>query len=363
MSEEAVGVIENGSVASSGLTWRDLLNAVQQSESLQKTITSFKNKLQSLNKDVSNMEQALSFFLEDSINLSRFLKGCKYDLDKCIKKMRKTLEFYLDYPTWIFDMIPLNINERVDGDEMNTSMSESDNVFTGIGGDGNTDSDNTGTYIGSTSQRYGQLLQQCDLYDKIKGLDSLIFQMQYVDHNNNILYIFKIKRYLDFISSLPSDQANECYHEQLLLRLNLWFFHQISFDSRVQEHGAVLIGSFGELSMWDSMKIPQIAPLQERKSMFLFLQNCIPLRVGGFWIFEEPFYVRWLFSIISLVMKDKFKSRFHLCGSDYSTFCEYLGQKDERPLTRDDLPICLGGQQIDATIDVVETYLKHIASL
>jgi hypothetical protein len=186
-----------------------------------------------------------------------------------------------------------------------------------------------------------------------------------VDAEKHTIFMIKIKRYLDFMDTLPSDQANACYQEQFLLRLNLWFFHQISFDPFIQVHGIMLVGSFADLTMWDStMKLPNIAPLQERKSMFLFLQNCIPLRVGGFWIFEEPFYVRWLFSIISLVMKEKFRERFHICGSDYSAFCQYLGSSSSsETLTRDRLPVCLGGTESASTIDVLEYFCRQFAQL
>lgn len=320
-----------------------LQSEITQNAKLQHAITHLREKLRAYDPSFIPEQQrnktydqdshfgsdALQFFLNDRVNLVRYLRGCKYNIPKCLKKLKNTLKFYVDHPQWIYDMVPVHCGwpwKEVNDDGDKGITTEQNAV---------------------KNHPYKDMIKKCDIYDKLSHLSDFLFRLNLVDEEKRTLCVVNIKKFLDFTASLSanSDFNND---EQLLLRLNLWFFHQISFDPMVQLYGFVLIGTFADLTMWQRMTLPNIAPLHERKSMFLFLQDCLPLRVGGFWIFEEPFYVRWLFGIISLVMKDKFKERFHLCGNDYNKLHEYLKLENGQEI----LPICLGGQSRN-NIDIV----------
>lgn len=46
------------------------------------------------------------------------------------------------------------------------------------------------------------------------------------------------------------------------------------------------------------------------------------LRLTGAFMFDQPFYMTWLWPIVRIFLSEKLRSRFHLCGSDYDKIKE-----------------------------------------
>jgi hypothetical protein len=141
-------------------TWTDLHVEAMKAEHLQTTVTNLRKKLREYDRTSSPTEEndnyfgadALNFFLNDECNLTRYLLGCKHDLHKCIKKMNKTLKFYLDYPSWVYDMIPIIVKSTT-----TTAIEQGSSANEEASGDPN------------HAHPYKVLLEKCDLYDKLQA--------------------------------------------------------------------------------------------------------------------------------------------------------------------------------------------------
>lgn len=104
---------------------------------------------------------------------------------------------------------------------------------------------------------------------------------------------------------------------RLLLQTNFWLFENFSQIPRVQVCGIVVINSFNGLSFRDQMAMSSMAPIMDQLATFQHFQ-ILSLRLKGAYILEEPAFMSWLWFFIRPFMNEKIKSRFHLCGSDYS---------------------------------------------
>lgn len=132
-----------------------------------------------------------------------------------------------------------------------------------------------------------------------------------------------------------------------LSRFNIWFFNKLKFNIDIQIYGMCLIGYFTGLTFWETTLLPKIAPLNERKQVFKYIQNCCAFRFKGAYMFDEPFYLRWIFNIIYPFMSVKMTSRFHLCSNNYCRLDEII---DDKKL----LPVALGGTYIIENFDWVK---------
>lgn len=125
-----------------------------------------------------------------------------------------------------------------------------------------------------------------------------------------------------------------------LTKFRMWLFEQLSFDPYAQLRGVVLIMSFQNMTFWESTKFSRLATTMQHVESIRFASSCVGLRLKSIMLFEEPFFFSLIWSVASLVLSEKVKSRFQICGNNYS----FLG-KNIPDISI--LPACLGGQASD----------------
>jgi hypothetical protein len=153
------------------------------------------------------------------------------------------------------------------------------------------------------------------------------------DKFGRVVVVFSAPNIFKKINANPSFlDNNPCS----LARFNIWLFNKLKFNIDIQVYGMCLVGYFTGLTFWETTLLPKIAPLNERKQIFKYVTNCCSFRFKGAYIFDEPFYLRWIFNIIYPFLSAKMASRFHLCSHDYSRLDEIIEDKKN-------LPIQLGG--------------------
>ena len=121
----------------------------------------------------------------------------------------------------------------------------------------------------------------------------------------------------------------------LMLRFNIYLFEKLSFDPQVQVCGLVVINTFAKLTMWDQMAMSGMAPMSHQTDTFKFFQ-ILGFRFGGAYIFEQPFIFNIIWALARPFMSEKIRSRFNLCGSDYSRLTAVVNDVTQ-------LPIFVGG--------------------
>jgi len=102
-----------------------------------------------------------------------------------------------------------------------------------------------------------------------------------------------------------------------MLRINFWIFENLSFDPQVQINGLVVINNFRDMTFFDQMAMSSMAPLGDQLATFQHFQ-ILGMRFKAAYIFEQPPFMNWLWFFIKPFMSEKIKSRFFLCGHDYS---------------------------------------------
>jgi len=136
-------------------------------------------------------------------------------------------------------------------------------------------------------------------------------------------------------------------------RFQIWIFERLSKLLKVQICGLITIISFHGFTIWDNIKLSQRMNINHRVSLAKYIQTCAGFRLKGAFMFEQPSFFNWMWSIISVFLSDKLKKRIYLCGSDY---------KKIKILIRDNsvLPSCLGGKQSN---DIGEDWVRQQSQL
>ena len=75
--------------------------------------------------------------------------------------------------------------------------------------------------------------------------------------------------------------------------------------------------------------------------------------LGGIYMFDEPFYVRWLFNLVSVFLSSKIKSRLHIESKHYGILSAVVGNTSE-------LPTCLGGRHDLDSDSPANEYMKSL---
>jgi hypothetical protein len=230
----------------------------------------------------------------------RYLRGCKFEIKKTLKKMLKTVEFQREYPEY------------------------SQNI---------------------TAKEFS-------------ALDQVMFQLNSKDPENRTLFAIRAKNLLERVrndsSTLPP---------HLLARLNIYMFEIFTHDPHIQVYGVGLMNTFHGLGFWDGVTLTSITPMRERSAVFYYLQECMPLRIGNVYIIEEPFYIRWIFNMASVILSKKLRDRFHMCGENYNFIANNLQlpccQEEGHVHSLNCLPTCLGGDWKDESLDWIAMRAKE----
>lgn len=129
-------------------------------------------------------------------------------------------------------------------------------------------------------------------------------------------------------------------HPQALTRFRMWLFDKLSWDPYAQLAGVVVVASFQNLSFWDSRKLSGASTIYEHVESIRFATKCSGFRLKALLLFEEPFFFTFVWAGASLIMSEKIKSRFRLCGRNYAELTNHFPSLDH-------LPACLGGTESD----------------
>lgn len=211
------------------------------------------------------------------INLIPYLRGRKFNVEKAVKTIVNYKQFCKAHPEWV---------ENYEEEEMKCFVSF-----------------------------YNVLKEKTALGQRIVVL-----------HFKTLLQIFT----KEFAEKYPYARA----------RSNIWLFEQLSRDVYVQVCGVIIVGYFGEFTFWDNICLSQLVPLEQHLGVFNFMNNCCGLRLSGVYMLHEPVFARFLFSLASIILSEKLRSRFHLCGSNYKPLFQAIPDKSI-------LPQFLGGEMTE----------------
>lgn len=125
-----------------------------------------------------------------------------------------------------------------------------------------------------------------------------------------------------------------------LTKFRMWLFEKLSFDPYAQLRGVVLIMSFQNMTFWESTKFSRLATTMQHVESIRFVSSCVGLRLKSIMLFEEPFFFSVIWTVASLVLSEKVRSRFQICGNNYSFLAKNIPDISI-------LPVCLGGQASD----------------
>ncbi len=84
------------------------------------------------------------------------------------------------------------------------------------------------------------------------------------------------------------------------------------------------------------MNLSKLAPISDHLARFEHLE-ALGIRFKGAYVFEEPFFVSWMFYFIRPLLSEKIRSRLFMCGRDYS---HLTGAVSDVSM----LPVVFGGQ-------------------
>jgi len=101
-----------------------------------------------------------------------------------------------------------------------------------------------------------------------------------------------------------------------MYRCNVWLFDTLSKDVRIQVCGFILFNTFKNFTFWDQMTLSEVATSTDQIDSFRFIQ-ILGIRFAGAYIFEQPFYISWIFFLMKPFLSSKMMSRLHLCGNNY----------------------------------------------
>uniref|UniRef100_A0A7S3D3E7 CRAL-TRIO domain-containing protein n=1 Tax=Palpitomonas bilix TaxID=652834 RepID=A0A7S3D3E7_9EUKA len=101
-------------------------------------------------------------------------------------------------------------------------------------------------------------------------------------------------------------------------------------DARRQVAGAVYIEDIGGLSFKNLMGLVRF--MGKRKAMFQeTMKDAIPIRIGGIYFMNQPWYLSFLLALIKPTLKKKMKDRFHVYGNSWDKLYERLMPKEHLP--------------------------------
>lgn len=129
-------------------------------------------------------------------------------------------------------------------------------------------------------------------------------------------------------------------YPQALTKFRLWLFDQISYDPYAQLGGIVLVMSFQRMTFWDCVKFSRLSTVYEHTESIRFATKCSGCRLKAVLIFEEPFFFGLIWSAVSLILSDKIKSRFKICGNKYDEIRRQFSDLNN-------FPVSLGGSGDD----------------
>lgn len=192
------------------------------------------------------------------VNLIRFLRCRKYDLDKALQATVDLQKFQTSHPEW---------TDNLRADEFR--------VFS----------------------TFFQVLE----HRGPKG------QFIIVLRPNNGIKIFTN----DFLAENPL----------AMIRCNIFFLDRLSKNVDVQVCGVIVCNSFKGFTVRDNFRLSKASKVNEQIGTFRFM-SILGLRLSGAFMFDQPFYMTWLWPIVRVFLSEKLRSRFHLCGSNYEAIKE-----------------------------------------
>ena len=101
-----------------------------------------------------------------------------------------------------------------------------------------------------------------------------------------------------------------------MIRCNIFFLDRLSKNVDAQVCGVVACNSFKGFTVRDNLRLSKACKVSEQIGTFRYM-TILGLRLSGAFMFDQPFYMTWLWPIIRVFLSEKLRSRFHLCGSDY----------------------------------------------
>jgi hypothetical protein len=142
----------------------------------------------------------------------------------------------------------------------------------------------------------------------------------------------------DFLQKYPSS----------LTRYRIWFLDQLTFDPYSQLQGLIILMTFEGLSLWNARhKSNQMAKSSEHGEVTKFMTLSAPLRLRQMYIFQEPWFFTVIWRITSFFLNEKTKKKFIFGGGNYNILYQLKeGQVDAGPFQhqRHIIPSCLGGE-------------------
>ena len=117
-----------------------------------------------------------------------------------------------------------------------------------------------------------------------------------------------------------------------IIRSMLWFINKMSFNVYAQVCGGLLLESFEGFTLWDNITIAQACPLHHQIAAMTYVQNCIGFRFCGAYLFHEPSFITWLWYLAKGFLNERVRNRFHLCGTDLSQVHKEFSDVRMRPV-------------------------------
>lgn len=153
------------------------------------------------------------------------------------------------------------------------------------------------------------------------------------DSEGRLIIILQPKKVLKLLKDGPPHR---------LFRFNVWMFEKLSYNHNAQVCGIMVFNTFKGLTFWEQVSLQPIA-MKYLPLTFQFF-SIMGFRLGGGYLFEQPFFFSIVWAMASVFMSDKIKSRFHVCGHQYDIL------RDVVPDVKS-LPVCLGGEKIHSDTD------------
>ena len=117
----------------------------------------------------------------------------------------------------------------------------------------------------------------------------------------------------------------------IIIKGQLWFFKRLCKNIRAQVCGVIIINTFEGFTIWDNITISRAQPISNQLATFHYIQNCVGFRMAGAYLFHEPFYVSWMWSVLKNVVSKKIRERLHFCGPNYDILNEILPDRNLIP--------------------------------
>eukprot|EP00162_Nutomonas_longa_P010280 comp19818_c0_seq3/m.38367 comp19818_c0_seq3/g.38367 ORF comp19818_c0_seq3/g.38367 comp19818_c0_seq3/m.38367 type:complete len:207 (-) comp19818_c0_seq3:6-626(-) len=106
-----------------------------------------------------------------------------------------------------------------------------------------------------------------------------------------------------------------------LQAVGLRLFDELIFDPYTQVNGIIMVEDLAGFSLMAMIKINRESRAKMKSGMEL-MQDCIPLRLGGILVVNEPRYVSVMMFIMKAFMKKKLRERSKLYGRDHKHWKE-----------------------------------------